>query len=467
MKSVRKYLFKTASLTMLDFGIALAVLAVIAVVSYRSIDGFQQHANLVEQTRHVLLGIEEALSLLKDAETSQRGYILTSQERYLEPLEAARKKIPEELNTLRALTRDNPRQRFHLEHLRTLVTQKLTEIDEVIHVHDENPASSAAAELVRTGTGKTIMDQIRAVTAQMKDAENNLLRLRAEKSRTSVQQAFFFIIFGNMLGFAILVFAFVRLRLEVREREQAEGKISALNSELEQDAARLASANKELESFSYSVSHDLRSPLRAIDGFSRILQEDYADKLDAEGQRVLDVIRDNSQEMAQLIDDLLAFSRLGRQEIESSEIDMAALAGDAVKELRSTPSAFNKISIKINELSKSWGDRSLLRQVWINLISNAIKYSSKRDNAQIIISGSSAAGEHVYSIRDNGVGFDMKYYDRLFGVFQRLHSAEQFPGTGVGLAIVQRIVARHGGRVWAEGKENEGATFFFALPEKG
>lgn len=252
---------------------------------------------------------------------------------------------------------------------------------------------------------------------------------------------------------------------DITERKEAEGKIRVLASDLEARANQLEAANKELESFSYSVSHDLRSPLRAIDGFSRLLEEDYHSALDAEGKRLLSVIRQSSQRMGLLIDDLLAFSKLGRKALSMDRIDMNELVAEAVDEVRSGVQG-TTAEIRLHEMPAASGDRVLLRQAWINLISNGIKYSSKKDRPEVEIGSLPAEnGNLVYYVRDNGVGFDMQYYDKLFGVFQRLHRVEEFPGTGVGLAIVQRVVARHGGRAWAEAAPGKGATFFFSIPE--
>ena len=218
----------------------------------------------------------------------------------------------------------------------------------------------------------------------------------------------------------------------------------------------------ELEAFSYSVSHDLRAPLRAIDGFSRILLEEYGDKLDPEANRLLDVIRSNTSNMGRLIDDLLAFSRLGRQEMNPTTIDVRELAAAVMDELKSA-NTNPDVQEHIAELPPVRGDRAMIRQVFVNLLSNALKFTSTRDAAVIEIGQMVANGEDVYYVKDNGVGFEMQYADKLFGVFQRLHTPDEFEGTGVGLAIVHRIIQRHGGRVWAEGKVNEGATFFFTL----
>jgi PAS domain S-box-containing protein len=230
-------------------------------------------------------------------------------------------------------------------------------------------------------------------------------------------------------------------------------------------AAALEATNAELESFSYSVSHDLRAPLRAIHGFSRILLEDHNAKLDAEAQRLLGVIDQNTRRMGQLIDDLLAFSRLGRQEITAGRVDMKELTTVVADDIKRAEGERNgKLEIRIGALPPARGDRALLRQVVSNLLQNAVKFTRGRDNARIEVGSRLEGKQTVYYVKDNGAGFDLRYADKLFGVFQRLHRAEDFEGTGVGLAIVKRIVQRHGGRVWAEGKVDEGATFYFTLP---
>ncbi len=256
---------------------------------------------------------------------------------------------------------------------------------------------------------------------------------------------------------------------DITERMQAEATVRQLNAQLEQRVAQrtaqLEAMNKELEEFSYSMSHDLRTPLRALDGFSKILLEEHSANLDDEGKRLLKVLRNNAQRMGRLVDDILHFLKIGRRRIEPSAVDMTKLVSELFEDLRNAFPA-RRLRFESGPLPPAWCDRDMIREALRNLLSNAIKFSPADAEARIEVGGESNVEENWYHVRDCGVGFDMRYVEKLFRVFERVHPTGQYEGSGVGLAIVRRVVERHGGRVWAEGTVGKGATFYFALPNR-
>ena len=300
-------------------------------------------------------------------------------------------------------------------------------------------------QIMRTGRSLEVIDEYRHMDGRM-------LFFQVVKSPVFDPD-------GKIIGSQGILF-------DVTARKNAEDEVRRLNAELEQRViertAELEAANKELEAFSYSVSHDLRAPLRAVNGFAGIVLEDFGPLLPDAGRKHLERIRNGGQQMGKLIDDLLAFSRLNRQPLDRVAVDAARLVQETLDDLKPQREG-REIDLRIGALPPCHGDPSLLKQVWMNLLANAIKYSRGRVPAVIEIGCERKAGENIYFVRDNGAGFDMQYAHKLFGVFQRLHRADEFEGTGVGLAIVQRIIHRHGGRVWAEAVENQGATFYFTL----
>lgn len=256
------------------------------------------------------------------------------------------------------------------------------------------------------------------------------------------------------------------LQVQAEELIVQKEEVKRMNDDLRSKQQLLEAANEDLESFSYSVSHDLKAPIRAIEGFSRMLRGDHAEQLDAEGLRLLQVITTNTKIMHHLIDDLLALSRLGRMKVRKSVFNLSAMTNKVFEELRAQEPE-RDLRLTVGDLPPGLGDQSLLYQVMQNFLANAVKFTKPRKTAVIEVGGRSEGKENIYYVKDNGAGFDERYVNNLFRPFQRLHGGEEYEGTGVGLAIVQRIIQRHGGRVWAEGKVNEGATFYFSLPKNG
>jgi len=454
--------FKKMSVKLINaisiFSIVLVFL-VVAVVSYKSMLQIDVDEIWVIHSYQVSTNLNVLMSDLENIETSVRGYVITGQDIYLGPYNTYLPDIDKTFTTLDNLTIDNPLQQKNLSDIKPLIDEKKANIQEAITLR-KNIGLNSTIAYVSIGNGKKIMDSIRIIVATMQKEESRLLQIRTDDLTKINVLTKNTIIWGSIIGFLFyllvnyIINKFVigdMVRKPLLEREQ-----KALEEALR--------ANKEMEAFSYSVSHDLRAPLRAIDGFTQILVEDHADKLSDEGKRVASIIRASTVQMGKLIDDLLSFSRLGRQEIKKNKVVMDVLVNETFNELKKVAPDRN-FDFSVQKLPDAMADVDMMRVVWTNLISNAIKFTGKKEKSIIEIGSTNDSNNITFFIKDNGAGFDMKYIGKLFGVFQRLHSTEEFEGTGVGLANVKRVVERHGGKVWAESKVGDGSTFYFSLPK--
>jgi signal transduction histidine kinase len=423
-------------------------------------------AHWVEHTQIVIDRLQTLLTDVEEEAMAKRSFVRTGNSAYLQAYQKIRQDAPAQLQALKELTSDNPTRQSDLVQLRELLNPYMAAVER-LGQSGENMQPSAIAQQIEEIN--QLIDQIKARITAMQADERLLLQRRSADAQRSATVVKSIIIAGSFIALMVLLGNTLSLRREMTVRKQIEEHVLKLNGELKQRADLLEVANKELESFSYSVSHDLRAPLRHIHGFVELLQKSPVLDKDESSRRYMSVISKAAKEMGRLIDDLLAFSRTGRAEMHPVKIDMREMIDQIIQE-RVPECKGRRVTWEIKPLSTVAGDPNLLRLVWTNLLDNALKYTRPRPEARIEIGqiagdGNGSAGrETVFYVRDNGVGFDMRYATKLFGVFQRLHRAEDFEGTGIGLANVQRIIRRHGGRVWAEGQVDSGATFYFSLP---
>jgi signal transduction histidine kinase len=448
-------------LILAGISLAFALLATAAVVSYRNTVRLIDDARSVAHTREVLSQLEAIASNVRTAEANQRGFLLTGDPAYLGPYDATLGRLHADLDSARKLTADNASQQQRLSALDPLVESRLELLRVGIETY-RSEGADAARDFVRANNALHLMDEIRDLTEEMKGEELRLLALRSAEAELSTRTAVATLIGGNLLAIVLVAGAISLLLRETAARRRAEARAVGLNEQLAQRVVALDAVNRELEAFSYSVSHDLRAPLRSIDGFSQALLEDYSDRIDADGQDYLRRVRASSQRMAQLIDDLLGLSRVTRSELSRQQVDLSALARSVAGEIRHHEPD-RRVEIVVHDGLTASADPRLLRILLENLIGNAWKFTAKAPEAHIEVGAEGKNGERVYYVKDNGVGFDMAYADKLFGAFQRLHAMTEFEGTGIGLATVQRVVSRHGGRIWAESAVERGATFYFTL----
>ena len=441
---------------------ALIILMCIGALSFRSEVRSDEDREWVTHTHMVVERLQAIHIDITRAETGQRGYILTGQERYMAVYGAGVDMLGPDIEALQDLTSDNPVQQNNIKRLKPLITDRMGELAEGIEVRKRSGLLAGAAGVAQGNDGGRWMEKIATQIDEMRHTEAELLRARLEKAAASTRKMKVLIVCGNTLAIVFLLVKGFLIHWEARKRNLAEENLKQANERLERRTAELSETNIELESFAYSVAHDLRAPLRHIAGYSSVLAQDYGPRLDTEGLRCLTTIVDSARRMGRLVDDLLALSQIGRKELEFQETELDSLVAQVVEEL-APESAGRELEWHIGDLFSAECDPGLMKQVFANLLSNAVKYTRTQQHAVIEVGQSTQNGEQVIFIRDNGVGFEMQYADKLFGVFQRLHKARDFEGTGVGLAIVQRIIRKHGGRIWAEAALDQGATFFFTL----
>ncbi|MCB0489923.1 MAG: ATP-binding protein [Cyclobacteriaceae bacterium] len=427
----------------IGFVTSLIILIWLGYFSYQNNQDFINTRALVLHTNEVLQHIEQVNSNASRTEELVSKLVITGDSEYLANYTREIDKAREHYNRLRELTADNIEQRALIDTFVVYGTNKYNIHKKII---DTLKNSKIAAELLLGSVeSKKTSDRIYKVISEMSRLEKGLLTARVNRSLGDMREFQFTFSLLMLSNLIIISLVFLMINRSFRARLIAE--------------TRTKQINQELESFTYSVSHDLRAPLRSIRGFTEVLKEEYSAKLDEEGNRLLRIVMNNASRMGQLIDDLLDFSRMGRRELSYSDIDVQQLVTEVIHDL--TAHENRSIHWDIHSLENARGDLSMLKQVWINLISNAIKYSRKTAEPRVEIGCEQIKGNRVYYVKDNGVGFDMKYSDKLFKVFQRLHSHQEFEGTGVGLALVHRIISKHRGEIWAESKVNEGTTFYF------
>jgi signal transduction histidine kinase len=466
------------------FPLLLSVAAVIVFLNawwaFQSVGTLATNASLVAHSWQVVHQVERVLGSAVDAETGERGYLISGSSSYLEPYMNARRELPGELDHLTSLISDNPSQIERAHDLRTSLERRLLILQRAVEMRKHGGPDISEALLI-SGPGKVEMDHVREVCDAMEAEEDRLLAIRTVSTHRSMRRAQSAVIVVSALDFLLILFAFwqftrerelrfaaetagARVLLAQQETEARAQEIRQLNETLE-DRVRVRTAeleriNRELEAFSYSVSHDLRAPLRTIDGFSLALHEDYATYFDDAGRDYIDRVRGGVQRMGQLIDALLQLSRITRAEIARDDFSMSDLANSVASDLKHQ-NRDRDLSIEVEPGLNVNADPRLTRVALENLLGNAVKFTSKVPHAKVAFGWD--AQENAWYVRDNGAGFDMIYAGKLFGAFNRLHGDKDFKGSGIGLATVARVIHGHHGRIWAKSAVNEGATFWFTL----
>ncbi len=425
----------------IGFGASLVILLILGFLSYRNNQQFIETRLSIFNSTMVLNHIEQTQTAATRCDDIVAKYIISRDTGFVKRYDAEISIATGHYRKLRELKQDDSHFQTLMDSFRTIGSRKLAVQSSILR------DSAHAEELIMGPDMRKATAGVNTVLEMMRDGENRLLQSKVKTSTRNIenfQATFFLLMLAIML---ILVAVFFVVNASFKAKVIAEGKTKQINT--------------ELEAFTYSVSHDLRSPLRSIRGFTEVLKDEYGAKLDEEGNRLLRIVMKNASHMGQLIDDLLDFSRLGRKKLSYTRIQSRAMVTEIVQEL--TMHERRVVNWDVKPLEDMRGDASMIKLVWTNLISNALKYSRKKEDAKIEIGSYVEKGTNIFYVRDNGVGFDMQYSNKLFKVFQRLHNNTEFEGTGVGLALVHRIITKHNGKIWADSKPNEGATFSFML----
>jgi len=450
-------------------------------MALRSVQRLDESRRWVDHTWQVIAQVERIMSLAKDAETGSRGYLLTGEERFLEPYVNARNRLPAELDTFQQLAADNPSQQAAIIQMRAVMDERLDLLYQGNTLRSEEGTVDTLRAMALMDAGKLQMDHLRRVADDMEHEERRLLDIRMNEAGKAGRRVRSTLALASALDLLLIVFTF---RYFIRERdlrlvaestadslalsrveiERKAAEIQALNESLElkvrERTAELEATNRELEAFSYSVSHDLRAPLRTIDGFSLALEEDYGEIVGADGKDHIKRVRTAVQRMGGLIDALLQLSRITRAEIEREPVDLTELAQSVAAQIeQQNPGQI--IHFDIEPGLHASADPKLLRVALENLFGNAAKFSSRKPQSQIHFAWDPV--QQAWFVRDNGAGFDMHYKAKLFGAFNRLHGDKDFKGSGIGLATVARVIRRHHGNIWADSTIGTGATFWFTL----
>jgi signal transduction histidine kinase len=454
------------------FGAGLAILILVGVLSYESLIRTAEDRVWVTHTHLALEKVDAVLADLLDAETGQRGYILTGDPSYLVPYTDSLSRINRDVKELRELTADNPVQQHSLDRLEKLIAARLAGLQDRIELRTREGLAAGAKE-VQQGRGKKDMDQIRTVISEMGMEETRLLKLRSDEANAGSRITRIEIVGGEILAVALLCLAGFVAGKEMDQRKRAEEKIRDLNvglerrvaertAELAERARDLARSNSDLQQFAYVASHDLQEPLRMVASFTQLLAQRYKDKLDDDARDFINYAVDGATRMQTLISDLLNYSRVGTQGKSLVPTDSEALFRRVLESIKYSVEE-SGTEIVHDPLPTLLADPQQLGQLFQNLLTNAIKFRGK-DTPRIHVSAVRDSGDWKISVRDNGIGIAQEHSDRIFVIFQRLHTKTEYPGTGIGLAICKKIVERHGGRIWIEPSPGGGTTFCFTIP---